>query len=185
MHHDGYSLAEILTALFVIAILAALSLPILRELKQAELEVVMQSQLTTLIDLARNEAEARHMPIALCPSDDDQHCSHAQSKSLLVYVDTADTDYIPQPEQRITIVALATQLGTLHWRAYPFYRDRIRFFPTDIPRSDNGTFWYCRDTKQPPRFAILLSQSARSRLVLPDKAGVITDGEKRVLSCAN
>ena len=56
-------------------------------------------------------------------------------------------------------------------RAFPKNRTHLQFLPTGMTHAENGTFWSC--DKEQVRWAIVVSQAGRARMVLPDKNGKV------------
>jgi hypothetical protein len=83
----------------------------------------------------------------------------------------------------ISVTQINTHHGKVYWRAYPYYRDHLRFMPAKKMSADNGTFWYCRASKVLPAFAIAISKSGNGRVVYPDDSGEIKDSRGKIIRC--
>jgi len=64
--------------------------------------------------------------------------------------------------------------GVIFWRAFPNTHQSLEFLPTGFLKAENGTFWYCLKQEKNPRWAIVLNQSGRARMVYPDAEGRVS-----------
>lgn len=155
----GFSLSELLIVLSILIILLVVTVPSQSIFFKKTQEQIIRSQLFHAIQIARNEAMVRGVRVTLCKSDDLKTCGgdwrngyimHANAKLLFVFQNTNND-------------------GKIYWRAFPKNREDLLFLPTGATHSENGTFWYCQKTHL--RWAIIISQSGRVRIVYPDKNG--------------
>ncbi|MBX3709050.1 MAG: GspH/FimT family pseudopilin [Gammaproteobacteria bacterium] len=177
----AFTLIEMLITLFVIAILAATAFPALQLFWDRTQDQILQSELLHAIKLAKFEAFARRMPVAICQSKNQQTCIGDWSDGQIVFVNESADGVVNHKESILAVVKATSHHGQLYWRSFPNYRQYVLFLPTGSMRSDNGTFWHCHG--ELVRWAMMLSKSGRIRLVYPDKDGVIKDSSGKSLSC--
>lgn len=180
----GFSLFESLIVLAIVSVFATISLPLLKRIYNYANEKILQSQLLHTIQFARQEAQIRQLPVALCQSSDNVECSGNWLDGQLVFVDENKDGMVNDNEQILTTIQTRANRGLLRWRSFPAKRnDDLLFLPTGGMRSDNGTFWYCPDTSGLPKWAIVLSKAGRARVTYPNKNGVILDATGNSLQC--
>ncbi|OGT41992.1 MAG: hypothetical protein A3F42_04305 [Gammaproteobacteria bacterium RIFCSPHIGHO2_12_FULL_37_34] len=182
---QGFSFFEILIVLTIIAVFTTISLPLLKRVYDHANGKILQTQLLHSIQFAREEAQIRHMPVALCQSKNNLDCSGNWLDGQLVFVDENKDGVVNSNEQILTTIQTRANRGLLRWRSFPSKRDDLLFLPTGAMRSDNGTFWYCPNTSGLPTWAIVLSKTGRARVAYPNKNGVILDAHGRLLQCAD
>lgn len=183
MPNLGFTLIETLITLTLIAILAALSFPLLRHTLNQTYAQTLQSQLLNAIDTASHEARNRGVPVTLCASEDRMTCSKTFTNQLIIFTNEKEENSLTSKDQLITVVPLSLHQGHLYWRAYPRYRQTLLFSPSGLLRSDNSTFWFCHKQSTSPTWAVVLNQSGRARVISPDYDGVIKDGHNNALPC--
>lgn len=70
----GFSLIELMTALTVLAVLFAMSVPRFREFTRSNRVAAANNDLVTALTLARSEALKRATPVSVCASADGTSC---------------------------------------------------------------------------------------------------------------
>lgn len=165
MRHSrlGFSIIELLVTLAIasfVFVTATSAYQTFIEKSQAE---VMSAGLLRVINLARNEAIMRGIPISLSKSNDN---------SIFV---TCDNQVIFQIQNKTD--------GNLHLRLFPFGQTNLQFLPSGLLHGENGSFWYCDQNKINPTWSIIVNQLGRARLVYPDKTGKIRDEKGEPLIC--
>ncbi len=176
MRKQGFSLIEIICVFCLMGILLALSFPLEQHFFENSKMDMIQSQLLNEIQWARSAAIIQGQPIFLCGSVNQKNCSDQWKDGFLMYSHEKIIDYVKNPFTH----------GTLYFRSFPVHQPYLNFFPSGIDNMQNGTFWYCESRASHPRWAIMLSQSGRARVVRTD--GIhrnIVDSQQRVLECAN
>lgn len=169
----GFSLLELLITLIIIIILLAMSLPNEKIFINKSQDEVMSQQLLRAIYLARSEAITRNTTVTLCKSADSKTCSGDWLNGYIISTNDAI----------LSVYSNVTAQGVIHWRVFPNGRDRLTFFPSGLADIENGTFWYCNAPQAKARWAIVLSQSGRARLELPNEEGNICDSSGNELPC--
>jgi type IV fimbrial biogenesis protein FimT len=89
----GFSLAELLTAMAVIAILAGIAIPTLRQFSASSRTTAATNSLVTALATARSEALRRSLPVSVCASADSQSCSGSTTWNTgwIVFTDGSGT----------------------------------------------------------------------------------------------
>lgn len=163
VHHtlcNGISLLEVLVTLSIIGILLALTIPAQELFLNRTQDHVISSQLFHAIQLARTQAITRGKTVSLCKSSTQTTCGGTWQQGYIMHDDN----------QLLFAFSNIKNKGNLHWRAFPGYSTELQFLSTGASK-ENGTFWYCLNAKV--RWAIVISQSGRARIVNPDKNGKI------------
>jgi type IV fimbrial biogenesis protein FimT len=70
----GFTLAELMMVLVVMAILGSMAVPAFREYTRASRVTASQNDLTTALNFARSEALKRSLPVTVCPSSNGTSC---------------------------------------------------------------------------------------------------------------
>jgi type IV fimbrial biogenesis protein FimT len=177
----GYTLLEILIVLSLFSVIASFALPAISQLLQDANENAVRLQLIKSISDARLQSIYRHATISLCAANESQQCGTASPNQLVIFLNPAQESHINNKEQIIAYARLMHHAGSLHWRAYPKYRDYLLFYNDEFPLNDNATIWDCH---QSSRFwAITLSQMGQTQILLPNKSGEILDAHGKPLPC--
>jgi type IV fimbrial biogenesis protein FimT len=77
----GFTLAELLTAMAVIAILAAIAIPTLRQFSANSRTTAANNSLVSALAVARSEALRRSTLVTVCSSTDSQACAGSKTWS--------------------------------------------------------------------------------------------------------
>lgn len=181
----AFSLFELIIVIFIMAILAAMAMPLTKNVFERAQDDVLRSQILRTIQFAQEESRARRMPIALCKSKNHISCTGKWMDGLLVFINEEEDGVVKSREDILSIVQLGETQGTLYARSFPIYRNYLLFLPREEIHNDNGTFWYCRMKKPLPAWAIMLSQSGKARVVYPNKHGEIKDSKGKLLRCVD
>ena len=179
----GFTLIEMIITLTIICLLASLTLPALTPFHQQTINQLTQSDLTHLIQQAIQTSRNQHMPIILCPTIDKQNCTTKNTDSFIVFIDKNQNGTLTSPSQLITSKTFSLQKDKLHTRLYPIYQPYFLFQPEVNNLTNNGSIWYCANHQSSPLWAVMLSKKGRTRVVLPNKSGVIKDSHNRLLTC--
>jgi type IV fimbrial biogenesis protein FimT len=92
--HSGFTLIELMTAIGIVAILAALAVPGFREYTRNTRVTAKHNDLVTAFTVARSEALRRSQPVSVCASADGVDCSDDADDwqtGWLVFVDATGT----------------------------------------------------------------------------------------------
>lgn len=179
--HKGFSLFEISVVLVLITLVSMISYPYLHKLLQRTKANSVLAQLIQAINIARTQSRVRHLPIAVCESNDSHHCSNKNGNYLLVFINENEDGVIKDDEQLLATFKL--EQGILYSRLFPFYRHYLLFLSNGIMQSDNASFWYCFSQTEKPAWALILNQAGRLRIVYPDEEGNVVDSHDKKLIC--
>lgn len=168
----GFSLLELLITLTIFIIMGILAVPAQQIFYTRTNEKIVCSELEQAINLTRNEAIMRDSLVVLCKSDDQKTCNEIGKNGYIIIAD------------KTVLYSFQNHLvENLHWRAFPKDQTYLEFLPSGLPNAENGTFWYCPKPNQNPRWAIVMSQSGRLRVVNPDASGQVKDDKDIPLTC--
>ncbi len=179
---QGFSLFEMMLVMSIIAIFLAMAFPLLRYPWEQFNQTMLQTQLIQAIQIAKHEARIRHQAIALCKSNSLHQCAGEWIDGQLIFIDEYDDGSVHDQAQILKTIHMPAQGGKLYWRSFPIYRDYLQFSASGLAQNDNGTFWYC-DAELTAIWALSLSKSGHTRVIYPDRDGVLRDGSGRVLAC--
>jgi prepilin-type N-terminal cleavage/methylation domain-containing protein len=160
-NEHAFTLIELLIALFIIAVLVAFTVPSLRLYWQRTNDRVIQMELLHLIQMAKEEMHIRSKPVDMRIRD---------GRVVEIFV-----------EDELIIKREFSQQGVLRSRSFPVNRDYLQFQPFNH-LGDNHSIWYCSEVQSSPVWAIVTNRRGRTRVVYPDKKGVLLIG-KRELRC--
>lgn len=171
---------EMLVALSIIVILAAITLPAMTIFFQRTQDEILQQQIMHAISFAKSEAQSRHVPVSLCKSNNQETCQGKWEEGQLVFIDENKNGTVQDHEQILSVMQASSLHGNLHWRSFPLNRNYLLFLPAGLD-FNNGSFWYCHESKA--KWAIVINKSGRARVVNPDENGVVKDAHGKVLPC--
>ena len=155
----GMTLVELMVALAVFAILAAVALPSLATLQSAIRANAKISEIASAIQLARNHAVSYGVRVSVCPVTNNC-CSNDWQAGFSVFTDTGSTGCLDGDDE------LITELDEIsHTDILKFSRSSLRFLPDGLASGYNGTFRYCPDAADSPNSkALIISNAGRIRL---------------------
>jgi type IV fimbrial biogenesis protein FimT len=91
----GFTLVELLTAVAIVAILAGIATPTLRQFAANSRTTATNNSLVSALAIARSEALRRSVPVTVCSSSDSATCTGTQpldwSKGWIVFTDGSGT----------------------------------------------------------------------------------------------
>ena len=87
--HTGFTLIELMTALTILSIVLAMSVPSFREFTRSNRVTATHNDLVTAFTLARSEALKRSTAVTVCASSDGATCTGANDWAVgwIVFVD--------------------------------------------------------------------------------------------------
>src|SRR5262249_52313364 len=109
-------------------------------------------------------------------------CQGNWEEGQLVFIDENKNGTVQHPQQILAVRQTSSLHGSLHWRSFPLHRNFLLFLPDGLA-FNNGSFWHCHGEKA--KWAIVINQSGRARVVNPDENGDVKDGHGNVLPCEN
>ena len=161
MHRQaGFTLADLITTLAVVSIIAATAIPALQELL---LDARMTRQVNGLVHgvhLAKQSAQTQIVDTVLCKSPDGQRCAHeGEWQDGWLLFANANADHPPQADPGEPRLATG---GT--WSGGQISSNRIFFVfrPAQI-RSSNGTLVFCDRRGSENARALVISYTGRPR----------------------
>ncbi|MHB1949116.1 MAG: GspH/FimT family pseudopilin [Gammaproteobacteria bacterium] len=167
----GFSLIELFTVLTISAILAICIVPAYKIFLDRTDHQAASTQLLRAISLARSEAIMLGAPVILCGSKNLQTCAN----------DWRD-GYIVRSQEKVLYVFQPTTKGILRWRG-SLGLLYLKFLPTGLLNTEDGTYWYCLPSEKFPAWAIVINHPGRTRLVYPDQNGKILDSKGKGFIC--
>lgn len=179
----AFTLIEMLIVLTIMAVIVSFALPSFHFAKARDQDEQIKSQLVHAITLAHEYAQLNGIPIAMCKSRDLAQCGGEWRDGLLVFRNSTEDGVINDNKQIISVIQFKHITGKLLWRAFPFYRDYLLLVANNDASVSNSTFWYCHANEKNPVWAIVINKAARTRVIYPDKSGVIIDGHGNELTC--
>ena len=169
----GFTLIELLITLTILIILSSLTITGFITLFQKSKYDIESSRLIHAVHRARSEAILHGHHVVLCKSKDQKACSgNWQDGYVLLSDNKVIYSYMAHKNNDI-----------LNWRAFPYFLNDLEFLSDGSADFQNGTFWYCPERAKNPAWAVMISQSGRARLVLPDAAGKILDEKEKAIVC--
>ena len=154
-HAQGLTLLELLVALALVAVLAALATPALEHLRLNASRATTMEGLLRAAWYARSEAVRRGSAVVLCPAGPGGGCvPQRESWGGGWVVAAADMPETP----------LRTGRGPRHARAALVVNRDVFTFETRDRRSTNGTLAWCDPRGASAHRAIVISPTGRPRL---------------------
>lgn len=154
----GFTLAELLACVAILAILAGMSASHFSSLQEKQHATATINQLGAALQLARANALSQRRRHTICPSADGKECGDDWSKGLLIHTGTD-----PDPD---TIVTFYPRIGAgnLRWQGFGNGKT-IQFQGNGFLLVQNGTFIYC-PKKEDARLAkaLIINKSGRVRI---------------------
>ena len=139
MRSRGFSLAELLVTLCLLAVLASLAAPSLNQLVQRNRQDTLRQSLTSHLRATRSDAIARARRIELCGSSSGQDCDSAWEKGWLIRDPATNT--------RLRYSALNSP-ENLTWVGASLASQSITYQANGTTVSNNGRFILCSADKR-------------------------------------
>jgi type IV fimbrial biogenesis protein FimT len=156
----GMTLVEQIMVLAIVAILAGLAVPPLRQLLSRNRLQVAQTDFMSVLRNARFTAATTGRRTLFCPSDDGSQCSNSTRWDrgwLLGH----DTDGDRQPDAAVSRRG-AAYAGGLHITSSTGRRD-VRFRPDGSASGSNLTLLFCEPGTEQSALSVVVSNSGRIR----------------------
>lgn len=139
MHkQNGLTLAELLIALALLAIIAQVALPAWQTFIAKNRSQALQHSVERAVQLARARAVTQRTNVELCGSSDALNCSNSWSTGWLVRAIPHGQEPLP-PEH---VAQLNPHHQQLQWAGF---RQKIIFHANGYSTASNGRFFVCRD----------------------------------------
>lgn len=150
------SLAELLIATVLLAILVHLALPALFKLQQQQRNQAAFDALSSLIYHARTQALRQRRSMLLCPSPDGIRCSSDWGQPWLLRAAAGG--------EALNYSAPFMGKARLGWQGFS---DAIRFHSNGTSPTSNGRFYFCLD--QEVTHQLILNRQGRLRRATPEE----------------
>lgn len=148
---EGFTLLELLIALFLIGALLGIAAPALSQLIQRNRSETLHNQLISTLHMARAHAvESRH-EVEVCGSSNGMACDNAWSKGWLTHY--------PESGSKPLFFTSMNNGVRLKWAGLS---QKIRFQSSGLSVTSNGTFSSC-STQQEIEWQIKLNRQGRAR----------------------
>lgn len=180
----GTSLLELLLVLGVIAIVQALVLPDLKQLRIERQGILTLRKLANSIYLARSAAAESGMIAVVCPSPDGLTCGGEWHQGVLVFLDRDDNQWPDRDDELVDHLQYENLPGTLKWRAFRS-KPYLQITPLGYTRYQNGNFTWC-DLDRNPHSAnqLILNRTGRVRFAKDNNGdGLRENSSGRPINC--
>ena len=99
----GFTLPELLTAVAIVAILAGIAIPTLRQFSANSRTTAANNSLVSALALARSEALRRSMPVTVCASNDSATCAGSTDWSIgwIAFTDVNGNGAVDAPNDQL------------------------------------------------------------------------------------
>lgn len=166
----AFTLIELLITLSLFSILSMLALTSFNTISHQIKNQLASSQLLHIIQTAKDQARLRGIPIVFSlKKEGGYHIFLNEERDGILH------------DAHGVIASFYENQNKLYFRSYPRYRNYLLFSP-EQQENDNSSFWYCAGAHF-PEWAITLSKSGRTRLILPDAKGHINNRHGSWLTC--
>lgn len=155
----GLTLVELMVAMAVFAILAAVALPSLATLQNAIRADAKIREIDALAKLARSYAISYGVRVTLCPIE-NSCCSDNWASGFSLFTDTGTTSCLDGTDRIIQTFPAIDPSDTLQ-----FSRRSLRFLPEGLASGSNGTFKFCAGSPSGDHGkSLIISNAGRIRL---------------------
>jgi len=164
--NKGFTLAEALVTIIIVAILLAIGLPGLAHIIRSNRSAAVSNQILSTLLLARRNAVDLGTTTTLCGSIDGAGCTGSWNNSWILFSDYNANGTLNSTDGdaplRLTDILPAGY--TVTWRCFG-PNTRLQFEPTGTTRWQNGTFYICPPDNDPAYArAVVVYLSGRVRL---------------------
>ncbi len=184
----GFTLIEMLIAIVIVAILAAIAGPTMRDTLARNQRFTALEQSTALLSSARGEAVSRGLPVALCPSVDQSTCSgDSWETGAVVFVDdgagggTAEDGNRGGSEE---LIRVGQALDGVTLRSVGFSDLTAIIFDEQGRADDRGTLRLCQGDSDTLATALILNRSGQTRFAVDGSGdGIVEDHSGTNVDC--
>ncbi|HZX78204.1 GspH/FimT family pseudopilin [Lysobacter sp.] len=161
----GFSLMELVITLAIFAVLAAIAIPSMTTLMNANRLSGATNEMIATLQLARMEAVRLNAPVTVCRSDDGATCKSGELWSTWIMLADADRDGVVDDVLRVSTAA-----APLEVRASAAIQDSQLSFRSDgLAKAANGSPLFarlaiCQQVTQPAENERLITLAAGSRI---------------------
>jgi type IV fimbrial biogenesis protein FimT len=158
----GLTLIELMVAIAIIGIVAAIAAPSFSPLIEKSQRRAVINDTLAMFAMARQEAVLGSRIVTLCPLNSDNRCSRDWSKPATLFYDPKNLRKVNGPEQIIRVVPPPSR-GKLKVRS--FSRSYFQYRADGMVYSDLGNITWCPDVQQAAKPAhFLIPKSGKVRL---------------------
>jgi len=178
----GFTLAELLIVLTILAIVSAFAIPSFTSLVKKSRQKTELSELISLINLARNTAIQRQVSVTLCPVNTEKKCEKDWSNPIIAFIDPDRSGRISEPSRILRV---------LPRQRYGFFvgktgiHNYFRFRPSGLAVEAIGNIIWCpndRDTAYASQ--IRINMGGRPFIAKDTNGdGYVEDAQNQHLSC--
>lgn len=170
--HRGFTLIELLVVLGIAALLALLAVPSMQNAIESGQRAGGMNSAMSMLASARAEAVTRQVPIAICPSVDQDTCSgNNWEQGWIMFIDdgTGGTANNGDREGTEEIIRVGTESGgAITIRSSNFADAGAIIFDEQGVTLERGTLMICDDAGAPNAAAVVLNVSGQARLATDD-----------------
>jgi type IV fimbrial biogenesis protein FimT len=168
LHHQGFTLIELMVTLSIAAILMAIAAPSFVEMTRRNRIVTYTNTFMGSLSYARSEAIRRGSPISVCHSNDGLSCSGSWNDGWIIFVNP-NGGSPAAVDTGETVVAAHEGLSSGYTLASDTFTSDLTF-AADGSASNTGTFAVCHDASTTGARAIIVT-------TLRPRVGTDTDGD--------
>ena len=181
----GYSLAELLLVLAILALLIANShLPGFARARESKQADAVMTEIVAAISMARQAAVAESTMVTFCRSDDGLHCHGKWHDGSIIFTD-GNADRIINDDDRLLfrLQALTTP-GVLRFNSFG-NKQYLQLTPLGITNYQNGNFTFCPENGDATLARqVIVSMTARTRYAKDtDGDGIVEDSQGEAVEC--
>lgn len=145
----GFSLIELMITIAILAILLSLAAPSLQRLIATNRMAGSANELLGSMQLGRNEALKRRIPVSLCPSTDGVACGGNWADGWIVTVDDSVVGTATVSVDEVLRVFRDGLRGDLEFDTPAALPDFVRFLPDGRVDGAGGTFPFTFQVRLP------------------------------------
>ncbi|WP_018276672.1 GspH/FimT family pseudopilin [Teredinibacter turnerae] len=162
-HQNGFTLANLLTSLAIIAIVCTFAIPGFDSLWKKNRLRLQQNELKRVLNYTRSQAINTGSTAIICPSNDDINCSGNWQQPLIIFSDI-NNNRSRDTNEPLLRKAILIQPGreTLAIRTSGS-NNLLRYKATGETSGQNGRFFYCLGDTEEYRGQIIFLRTGRTR----------------------
>ncbi len=184
VHHQGFTLTEIMTTLAIVGILSGLAAPGLQALTEQKQGETTLRTLAEHLALARASAASYGQTVTFCRSSDGRTCSGTWREGSIVFTDRNADRLINQDDLLLRSQLTPGLQGTIAWRAFQ-NRQYLQMEATGFMRYQSGNFLYCPQDGDPrAALQLIVNSTGRTRYAVDSNGdGIREDSGGSPLTC--
>ncbi|WP_019604853.1 GspH/FimT family pseudopilin [Teredinibacter turnerae] len=162
-HQNGFTLANLLTSLAIIAIVFTFAIPGFDSLWKKNRLRLQQSELQRVLNYTRLQAINTGSTAIICPSNDDINCSGNWQQPLIIFNDINNNRSRDANEpllRKAILIQPDRETLAIHTSGSS---NLLRYKATGETSGQNGRFFYCLGDTEEYRGQIIFFRTGRSR----------------------